>query len=51
MTYLVQLYKGKKASSVNEVISVIKEYLDSETSLEVELIYFTSYVDELNYLY
>lgn len=46
MTYLVQPYKGKEASSVNEAIRVIKEYLHSETSLEVELIYFTSHEAE-----
>lgn len=46
MTYLIQPYKDKEVSSVDEAIRAIKEYLYSETPLEVELIYFTTYQSE-----
>jgi len=36
-------FKNRKFNSVDEAIEVLKEYFKTETSLDVELIYFTPY--------
>jgi len=42
MIYFWKQYKGREVNSVDEAISFLKEYIYSETSLEIELIYFSA---------
>lgn len=46
MTCLISPFKGQEFSSVNKAIDVLKEYIYSETPLDIELIYFTAYQNE-----
>ena len=41
MTFLAEPFKGEKSHSVNGAISSLREYLNNETPLTVELIYFS----------
>jgi len=38
-------FRNRKFNSVDEAIEVLKDYFTTETSLDVELIYFTPYND------
>lgn len=41
MTFLAEPFKGEKAYSVDNAITSFREYLNNETPLTVELIYFS----------
>lgn len=42
MTFLTEPFRGEKAYSINDAIISLREYLNNETPLTVELIYFSS---------
>ena len=41
MTFLMEPFKGENTYNVNSAIALLREYLNNETPLIIELIYFS----------